>query len=154
MIGWYLYYTTAHWKWRWNREKERISEIDSQKHAIRSTIFETENMIWICGASMGKNEKGSLFFYFIFFLFFSIFYLSDFALFNIFIYDAINIYIFFLLSIFFFPILCTYILVLLTRKLQSTLIIKNKNYPLIHQQYYKYNQFYSSFFFFFYNLLW
>ena len=117
-------------------------------------------MIWICGASMGKNEKGSLFFYFIFFLFFSIFYLSDFALFNIFIYDAINLFFFFAIKNFFcykknqifFPILCTYILVLLTRKHQSTIIIKNKNYPLIHQQYYKYNQFYSSFFFFFFTI--
>ena len=75
---------TAHWKWMWNRE--RISEIDPQKQAMRSTIFKRENMIW---TEWGKTKK-VLFFLFLFFLFFSIFYLSDFALFNIFICKAIN----------------------------------------------------------------
>ena len=118
------------------------------KQRIRFGYVET---VW------GKTKKVLFLFYFILFLFFSIFYLSDFALFNIFIYDAINLFFFFAIKNFFcykknqifFPILCTYILVLLTRKHQSTIIIKNKNYPLIHQQYYKYNQFYFILFYFF-----
>ena len=117
---------------------------------MQSGVLYLKQRIWFgyMETVWGKTKK-VLFFLFYFFPILFHFLFIWFCTFQHFHLWCNKSFFFFFAIKFFFPILCTYILVLLTRKLQSTLIIKNKNYPLIHQQYYKYNQFYSSFSFFF-----